>query len=244
VKRIAIFTEGKTERIFVRECLFRLFDPARIRFECYELLAHNLLAAPYVYPSTPNPQAEVFFMIVDCHGDEGVLSTIKEREHSLIEKGYDAILGLRDMYCDAYHRLAHGLIKDNVSKRLIQAHAAEMQRMKHYDRIKLYYAIMEIEAWLLGMYDLFQKIDPILTTKYIKQELGIDLENMDPQLSFYRPSEELNAVLALCGRRYKKKEGDVERLCAKIELKDLDDVISNNRCKSFKEFRDAIVGYG
>jgi hypothetical protein len=243
VKRIAIFTEGKAERIFVRECLFRLFDPAKISFECYELLAHNLHAAPYVYPDVPNPHAELFFMIVDCHGDEGVLSTIKEREHNLIGRGYDAILGLRDMYCDAYHKLAHGSIKDRVSKRLIQIHVAEIQRMNHYDKIKLYYAIMELEAWFLGMYDLFQKIDPILTTDYIEQKLGIDLKSIDPQLSFYRPSEELNSVLALCGRQYQKKESEIEGLCAKIELKDLDDVIISNRCRSFREFRDAIVGY-
>lgn len=244
MKRIAIFTEGGAERIFVRECLLRLFDPVKISFECYELLAHNLHAAPYVYPNAPNPQTEIFFMIVDCHGDEGVLSTIKEREHNLIGKGYDAILGLRDMYGGTYHKLAHGSIKDSVSKRLMQTHAAEIQRMSHCDRIKLYYAIMELEAWFLGMYDLFQKIDPILTTEYIKQKLGIDLKSIDPQLSFYRPSEELNSVLALCGRQYKKKEGDIEGLCAKIALKDLDDVITNNRCKSFREFRDAIVGYG
>lgn len=244
MKRIAIFTEGRTERIFVRECLLRLFDPVKISFECYELLAHNLHPAHYIYPTIPNPYAEVFFMIIDCHGDEGVLSTIKERENNLIEKGYYAILGLRDMYCDTYHRLARGVINDGVSKRLIQSHAAVIQSMNHYDRIKLYYAIMEIEAWLLGMYDLFQKINPILTAEYINQKLGIDLKSIDPQLKFYRPSEELNSVLALCGRQYKKKEGDVEGLCAEIELKDLDDIVSNNRCRSFKEFRDAIVGYG
>ncbi len=244
MKRIAIFTEGRTERIFVRECLLRLFDPAKIIFECYELLAHGLHARPYMHPSAPNPHAEVFFMIVDCHGDEGVLSTIKERECNLVEKGYDAILGLRDMYCDTYHKQARGVIKDGVSKRLIQTHAAVIQRMSHHSRIKLYYAIMEIEAWLLGMYDLFQKIDSIMTAEYIKERLGIDLKTIDPQLSFYRPSEELNSVLALCGREYKKKEGNVEGICAKIELKDLDDIVSNNRCGSFREFRDAIVGCG
>lgn len=238
-----MFTEGQTERILVRESLFRLFDPAKLSFECFELVAHDIQRVPYRYPNRTNPHTEVFFMLVDVHGDESVLSAIRERECNLIDKGdYDAIIGLRDMYSDAYDKLAHGVINHSVSRRLVQAHDAIIRDMTHPERIKLCYAIMEIEAWILGMYDLFQKIDPMLTADYINQRLSIDLKTIDPQVTFYKPSAQLNSILSLCGREYSKKLGEVEAICSRIEISDLDDIVRNNRCKSFGEFRLTIVG--
>ena len=99
MRRVAIFTEGQTELIFVREFLFRLVDPSKLSLECYELLAHNLSYVPFPY-SSPSP--EVHFLIIDAHGDKGVLSAIREREKKLIDSGFAKIIGLRDMYCRAY----------------------------------------------------------------------------------------------------------------------------------------------
>jgi len=242
LRRVALFTEGHTEQILVRECLLRIMDPSKLSFECYTLLAHTLKSAPYRFPpSSLNNNAEVFFMIIDAHGDEGVISAIKDRERDLIENGhYDVILGLRDMYCDAYHRLAQGTIKDSVSAQLIQSHQAIINTMTYRDRIKLHYTIMEGEAWILAMYNLFKKIDPTVTTEYIKMKLGIDLKTTDPQVTFYRPSEQLQSVLSLCGRQYKKKFSDVQAICAQIDRKDIRDAVRNGRCRSFDIFRREI----
>jgi len=90
MKRIAIFTEGQTELIFIREFLFRIVDPSKLRIECFELLAHTLSSVPFSYSS---PAPEVYFLIIDAHGDDGVLSAIREREKQLIEKGrYERII--------------------------------------------------------------------------------------------------------------------------------------------------------
>lgn len=242
MRRVAIFTEGLTEQIFTREFLFRMFDASKIKFECYELLSHELRPSPYNYPNRPNVDTEIFFMIVQVHGDEGVLSAIKERERHLIEKGkYDIILGLRDMYSDAYHRMAKGVIKNSVTKRLIDSHAMQIEKMTYSDKIKICYAIMEIEAWFIGMYNLFHKIDPVLTVNYINEKLGIDLKAIDPQLSFYKPSEYFKSILSLNGKKYNKTRSDVEAICAHMDLADIDDAIRDGRCSSFAEFCREIV---
>lgn len=241
MKKVAIFAEGQTELIFVRDFLLRLIDPSKLSLECMELLAHKLSRVSYPY-SCPNP--EVHFMIINVHGDEGVLSSIKEREKSLIEKsGYEKIIGLRDMYCDAYERLSPSAINDNVSKQLIQSHNSTIQNMTYSNRIKLHFAIMEIEAWFLAMYNVFRKIDSRLTTDYIQEKLGIDLKNIDPQTEFFRPCKQVNDIFVLCKRQYSKKRGDCELICTRMELVDFDNARENGRCKNFDAFYQEVISY-
>jgi hypothetical protein len=240
LKKIAIFTEGQTEQIFTRECLLRIFDPSTISFECLELLNHNLQSVPYKYPQNPNPQVTIYFLLINCHGDEGVLSSIRERERDMIEKGFKTIFGLRDLYCAKYNELAKGKIDENITLTMKKAHAQTIANMINHDKIGLYYAIMEVESWFLGMYNLFEKIDNSLTIEYIHQQTNFDLRIIDPQSSFYHPTEFLCSVLGLCGMQYSKKRSEVENLCKYIDLDDLDDIVRENRCVSFKEFRGAL----
>lgn len=241
MKKIAIFTEGQTELIFIREFLFRIVDPSKLSIECYELLAYKLSSVPFSYYS---PDPEVHFMIIDVHGDEGVLSSIREREKHLIEKGgYDKIIGLRDMYSKVYRKLSPRVINDSVTQKLIQTYSLSIQNMTYNNKIKLYLAIMEIEAWFLAMYDIFQKIDKKLTVDIIKRNLGIDLKIIDPQSVFYKPEEQIRAIFGLCGRRYDKKKGDAENICSKMDLIDFDNARENNRCSCFDDFYQGITSY-
>lgn len=239
MKRIAIFAEGQTELIFIRNFLLKVLDPSKLSFECYELISHQPFTVPYQYP---NPSAEIHFLILDVHGDEGVLSSIKEREKNLIEgSGYDRIIGLRDMYCHEYVKRSPGVINNEFSNLIIQRHNQTVRDMRYPDRIKLFFAIMEIEAWFLGMYNLFEKIDSVLTVEYIKQKLGIDLITTDPQKQFYRPSDQVNSIFQLCGREYKKKQGEIESICSNMDSSDLDTAKENNRCSCFDDFCQEIT---
>lgn len=239
MKKIAILTEGQTELIFVRNLLMRVFDPSKLSFECYELLAHRPFHVPYKYP---NPHAEIHFMIIDVHGDEGVLSAIRDREEKLVgESGYKRIIGLRDMYSEAYMRRSPSTIDERVSNEFIQNHNLTIQKMTYPDKIKLYFAIMEVEAWFLGMYNLFRKIDPKLTARYIKDSLKIDLENTDPQKEFYKPSDQIYAIHELCERSYNKKRDEIESICSSMESEDFDNARENGRCKCFDDFYQEVV---
>lgn len=232
MKRIAVFTEGQTELIFVRWLLLRLIDNAKLSFECLELLAHTEANVPFRF-SCPNP--EVYFRLIDAHGSEGVLSSIREREVRLAAAGYEAIVGLRDMYCSAYSRLSPR-IDDFVTQRIIHEHHAILRTMKNQDKVFLYFAVMEIEAWFLGMYNLFRKIDPTLTSALINERLGMDLKALDPQRSFYRPSQQLSQIYAMCGRDYQKSKDVIEELCSRMDLGDFADAREEGRCGCFDEF--------
>ena len=242
MKKVAIFTEGQTELIFVREFLLRLIDPSKMRLECMELLAYKPTPVPYRY-TCPNP--ELYFLIINVHGDEAVISYIRDREKSLVEEsGYEKILGLRDMYCDDYRRLSPSGINESVSKQLIQSCNSTIQNMNYPNRIKLHFAIMEIEAWFLAMYNIFQKIDSRLTNDLIQEELGIDLKNIDPQIEFFRPEDQLNDIFVLCERQYNKKRGDCELICNRMDVVDFDNARENGRCKNFDAFYQEIREYG
>jgi len=241
LKKIAIFTEGQTELIFIRNFLLRVMDPSKLSFECYDLLGQKFSSVPYRYP---NPSAEVHFLIVNVNSDEKVLSSIRDREKDLIKTGgYEKIIGLKDMYGGEYRKHSPRVINRQISNMIIQRANQTIKGMTYFDRIKLYFAIMEIEAWFLGMYNLFQKIDSLLTVEYIKQNLGIDLKSVDPQKEFYKPSDQVRSIFQLCGRKYKKKPEEIECICSNIDSSSLNAATENNRCMCFADFYREITNH-
>ncbi len=238
MKKIAIFTEGQTELVFVRELLLRLADPSKLSIECLELLANNYHGVPYKY-SSPTP--EYHFLIVDVHGDEGVLSSIGDRAKQLVETGkYDKIIGLRDMYSGIYKELSPGVISNDVTQKVIDKTNIAINEIPYRDRITLHFAIMETEAWFLGMYNVFQKCDRRLTTHHIMEKLGIDLVNTDPQTEFYHPADQINEIFELCTHGYRKRKGDTNLICTRMDSKDFENAVENNRCNSFNTFLQEI----
>ena len=155
--------------------------------------------------------------------------------------GYDRIIGLRDMYCEEYVKRSPGVINNEISKLIVHRHNQTIRNMKYSNRIKLFFATMEIEAWFLGMYNLFKKINSVLTVQYIKQKLGINLTTTDPQKQFYKPSDQVNDIFQLCGREYKKKQGEIESICSNMDYSDLDTAMENNRCSCFNDFCQEII---
>lgn len=236
MKKIAIFTEGQTELIFVRNLLLQVMDHSKLSFGCFDLLGRPV---PHGYP---NDYAEIYFLIVNAGGDEKVLSSLRDEQKKLIETGgYEKIIGLKDMYCGVYRKRSPGVIDKKTSNMIIEEHNKTIRDMTYFNRIKLYFAVMEIEAWFLGMYNLFQKIDPLLTVQYIKQKLGIDLKSVDPQKEFYHPYVQVKRILELSEGQYRKKAKEVERICAKMDSSSFNNATENDRCVSFADFYKEVM---
>ena len=238
--KVAIFTEGQTEQIFVRYLLFQVVDNAKLSFESIKLHGGTMFEVPYNY-SCPDP--EVHFMIINVEGDGQVLSAIMERETALFEKGFDRIIGLRDMYSSAYHDKSPGVINEEISQAFFDGAHKVISSMSKPNDILLYFAIMEIEAWFLGMYNLFQKINERLSVDYIENELSINIREVDPQMVFYKPSKTLKDIFELVGIRYRKSQDDCESICSRIEISDLDNAIEHERCQAFEDFYNVIKEY-
>ena len=238
MRKIAIFTEGPSELIFVRYFLLLIFGWEKITFQCFKLYAKEMIHASFDHL---NEQANAQFLIVSVGNDETVLSAIRDREKLLFQKGYEKIIALRDMYSEAYCNKAGWRINDTITMEFIKGSQKTIQMMSNPDRIKMCFAIMEFEAWLLGMYSIFEKIDATLNVNYIKRELGFDLSRIDPQTTFFKPADEMAKIFSLIGLRYKKSEHDIENICSRMDLTHFANIFENNRCDSFKTFHDELL---
>lgn len=236
MRKLAIFTEGQGELIFVRHLLSQVIGYERLSFECLALRSDDLFPVPYKYCS---PQAIVHFLIVNVGNDERVVSAIAERQAELVNRGFDEIFGLRDMYSRAYRKRAQ-CVDSAVIQSFIQAQANVIQGMSNAEKIRVFFAIMELEAWLLAMYNLFQKIDSSLTCAYIAEQLGFDLRTTDPEIEFFHPANELAAILDLAGIKYDKSLGQIESILSNMDRADIDGVATSDHCNSFKLFLSAV----
>ncbi len=240
MKKIAIFTEGQGESIFVRYLLPLVIGYERLSFECLALRANRMFPVPHAYSS---PNAPVHFLIVNVGNDEKVASAISERQGNLISKGYDKIIGLRDMFSEAYRKRSNH-IDDTVTESFIQAHQRTIQQMSNSDKIHINFAIMELESWFLSMYNLFERIHPNLLCSYIESELGFDLETINPETEFFHPAKKLGEILGLVGKKYGKSADQMESISSQITATDINDAFENGRSMSFATFISQITTCG
>ena len=238
MRKVAIFTEGQSEQIFIRHLLLQTMDCSKISFRCLRLYAGRDIPAKYDYL---NPNAEINFLIVNVGQDEKVLSILKEREANLIRKGFERIIGLRDMYSEEYSKRSPSEINNSVTMSFIDGWNSTIQKMSDPSKIRMHIAIMELETWFLAISYIFERINSILSVEYIESKLGINLANIDPQIEFFRPSEEVNRIFQLVGLQYKKKEHDIESICSKINNDDLCNAFKNGRCSRLKDFYEELL---
>ena len=238
MKKIAIFVEGQTELIVVREYLLKWFDYQNIEIECRTLFSDDKFhSAEYDY-STPNPNYH--FQIINVGNDNAVLSRILKREKYMWNAGYEKIIGLRDLYSKEY-RETSSIIDKSVNEMFINAKAEViMQRASKPDKIKMCFAIMETEAWFLGLHEIFEKIDNQLTNDFIFNQLAIDLENTDPENAIFHPSTLLEQIYSLIGGNYQKHKGDIETLVHHFDRESIITLLERDKCNSFNVFHDAI----
>lgn len=178
-----------------------------------------------------NINAKYYILIFDAGGDGSVASAIRERARNMIEdSGYQHIIALRDLFRN-----------DRSEKRdVVNAFYGLFSDYLFKDRLRLVLSIMEIEAWFLADYNLFSRIDPILTVSVINKRLGIDLEHDNSEL-YDHPAVIISQIYGLIGRTYKKRQADAYRIVYSIDYNYLcinEDVL--NKMGSWKYFLDTV----
>ncbi len=240
MRKVAIFTEGKGDLIFVRRFLQESMGNELLSFKCMELHADRERPIPYDYRP---PKAKIHFLLVNVGNDERVVSAIAEREEGLSRRGYDHIIGLRDMYSHEYRKRARDVDSTIIAK-FIQGARASIERMANPSRISICFAIMELEAWLLGMSSLYCRLNPILTCSYIKRHLGFDLGAIDPEAEFFHPAVQFSKILRLGGIKYDKSSTIMERVLGRMLIEDIADATASNRCSSLLLFETTVRNLG
>ena len=107
--------------------------------------------------------------------------------------------------------------------------------------VDFHFAIMEVEAWLLGIPGFIGKIDERLTSEYVLQEVGVNLED-DPEQTMFHPAAELGKVYSLAGRQYDKHQSDISAIMAKLTTDDFLELIGSGKCREFRKFAESLLG--
>jgi hypothetical protein len=208
MRKIAIFVEGQTEMLFVDRLIEEVADESGLAIEHAEATggASHGRKWKLLKQQTLQPHLEYYVLIVNCGGDSKVKSDILERYYSLRQSGYSAIFGLRDVYGQFRY--------EDVARLRRELHSG----LPHADpRVELLLAIMEIEAWLLGEYTHFARVNPGLTIDRIREKLNLDLLRDDLERRWH-PAEDLDRIYQLAGLRYSKQRGSVERTLGLLDF--------------------------
>ena len=177
--------------------------------------------------------------------DGNVSKRLLKREKLLWEEGFDRIIGLRDMYSKQYREAVTSAIVDaNEIERFKKSYRQQIGEQASLPyKIHLHFAIMETEAWVLGLSQAFVHLDQRLTPSYVQSKLGMDFESDDPEMLFH-PANELKKVYELVEQRYDKSKGDVNALMSRLTKQDFKALYDSPRCNSFNEFCDSLLGKG
>ena len=239
-RKIAVFVEGQTELVFVREFLAKWFsyDANLIGFDCYNLLKSEFCDVSYTLGDL---ESENYYMLVNVGNDCSVLSKIRDRIQQLNNLGYQVVIGLRDMYSTQYIKDAKGRKIDNAITQLhIEAVREQIELMPKGEMVDFHFAIMEVEAWLLGMYHFLQNIDPRLTPENILKQTNINL-NENPETTLFHPAAELARIYGLAGRTYDKHGSDIATVMANLQIEDFNNLIKSGKCQTFKTFAESLL---
>jgi hypothetical protein len=232
--KTAVFVEGQTELILLREYLLRKFNWA-VDIECRKLHKEQFQAAEYDFRLE---KSDFHFLIVNIGNDQKVLSALLAREKGLTENGYTKIIGLRDMYSKEYRDYSTE-IDEGLNNEMIGLQSEKIQKEK--STVKLFYAIMEIEAWILGMSNVIERLDPKLNPDFINNSLGVKINEIDPEKAFFHPAKMLNDIYELAGLSYDKQKGDIEALANLLICEDYDELYHSEKCNAFKRFYEELL---
>ncbi len=206
MKRLAVFVEGQTELYFVERLLQEIAGYQHISIHLERKIGAGIIT---LKSKSANVGDETYFALVcDCQGEGSVKTAIQERKKDLQSKGYETILGLRDLYPLTLADL----------KRLIDGTNQDLALPGM--TIKVVIAVMEVEAWFLKEDRHFIKLHQSLTPSFIKSECGFNPKT-DDVTQVKQPSVTLNKIYQLVGRQYKKKYKHAQRTVSLINYENL-----------------------
>ncbi|OCJ37805.1 hypothetical protein [Agrobacterium tumefaciens] len=226
MKKIAVFTEGQTEQIFVAGLIkflaaSRDFTIRKLKIYGGGRRAPILLEIDKV-AAEDDQASDFYFLLIDCASDSRVISSIKERYQGLVAEGYECIIGIRDLAPD-FQR--NELIKFR-EKATLQLESDPVDPL-------LVIAVMEVEAWFIGEHSHFGRLSEDLTTEAILQSTSIDVETIDVS-EIDEPYNKMKQIYDLAGLECTKSRADVERTVGALDFAHLTDPATLSRVESLR----------
>ena len=208
MRKLAIFVEGLTEQILVRQMLQAVLDRNRIAIQTVKITGgHNVrMSFTVMKAAHVNRQTDYYVLIYDCGGETNVKSYMLARRQKLVSSGYQMVLGLRDVYPN-FERKDVDKLQKGLNFRLPQKRA----------RTHIHLAIMETEAWFLGEFHHLKRVSRKLTPEYIEKRLGFNPRTADMEARD-SPTDDLKAVYRLADHDYTKKRDRLNAVVSKLDF--------------------------
>lgn len=237
--KCAVYVEGKAEMLFVADVLAKYsdYDPSKIGFKCITL--NKDVLKPVSHPAQGDElSSSSYYQIVNVNNDDLVVSKLKKDIPNLAKQGYEIIIGLRDVFGEGYKALIQN---QEIDLDLIrQMHDAQYDQIKNdCADIRLHFAIMEYEAWMLALIDNFiisKGGDPAEAFA----DAGVDHDS-DFETTVFHPYNKVQKILQSIGEHYGKHEGDHLSFLSCLSKDDYERLRNSNRCASFKSFVDSLL---
>lgn len=239
--KIAVYVEGQTELIFVREFLLKWYDYniSRVGIRCFEL--RDVEPGHQTEYPFGDKNAERFYTIVNVGCDTRVLSKALDNASLCRNCGYDKVIALRDMYSDNYKSVQpNRAIDPAINARFITRAQKTISEKGFDDYVFCHFAIMEVEAWLLGMGWFLESIHPSLTKQSLSKHLNFNLDN-DPETTEYHPETCLKKICKYVGSDYDKHAHEVNAIMSHISKADFEKLLTLDKCDSFKKFKENLT---
>jgi len=211
-RRVAFFVEGQTEQIFVNRLIKDILGTQQINIIQKQFRGGTNIPKQEIVRNSAfsrNPKYEI--LIFDCGSDNRVKSEILDNISNLRSRGYEMIVGLRDLYPIPIAEL------EKLEKGLRFLPNKLKNESKYFDIIV---AIHEIEAWFLAETNHLRKIDKRLTGKFIKERLGFDPFSMNAEQRVH-PAKDLDNIYRLVGKSYTKRFGQTQRVVNKLDMNNI-----------------------
>ena len=196
MRRIAFFVEGKTERLFVTRLLKEAASDGQLLIDERTARGGGQTGKPLVYTQISATRAatneKYYALIVDCGSENNVKVRLHGDHADLTNKGYERIVGIRDVR-PTYDRTSIDLLRKKMWAAI----------NKQLAPVSFVFPLMEIEAWFLAEHSHFIKIAPTVSPSAIQQALGFNPETDDMSVRD-TPADDLHDCYQLAGFAYNK----------------------------------------
>lgn len=236
--KVAIYVEGITEAGFVYQLIGEKYqwDWTKVQIECLNLDPQDAANDLRDFGADDAPD---YFLIYDSGSDTSVVSDIRGRFQGHMDQGFDKVVGLRDVYSESYINLyGRHLDQQNIAD-FIKDIQEPFEELDNTGFIRVQFAVMETEAWLLALSDVFQKIDSSLDADGLITKASVDV-NRDPQTEYFHPYAKLEDIFKSVGKSYSKHWREIKEIVFKLNQSDFEALYNSGKCKSFREFYDSV----
>ena len=207
--KVVIYVEGITEAGFVYQLIGEKYqwDWTKVHVDCLNLDPQD---AANDLRDFGLDDASDYFLIYDSGSDTSVVSDIRGKFQGHMDLGFDKVVGLRDVYSENYINLYGRRLDQQNIVDFIKDIQEPFEELDNTGFIRVQFAVMETEAWLLALSDVFQTIDKSLDADGLKTKASFDVNN-DPQTEYFHPYAKLEEIFKSVGKSYSKH-------CLQVEM--------------------------